>query len=429
MLYQAALATPRDLAWFLASYAREAKFRIETGELPALTGIRAALEEALGLKFEGKRGDHFFRSTLIQTLFYGIFSAWVLWSKKHLPTDKKARFEWRMSAQHLACPILRKLFYEVAEPGQLETMNLPEVLDWAGAALNRVDRAAFFANFEEGHAVQYFYEPFLEAFDPELRKDLGVWYTPIEVVKYMVARVDAELRNTLGVADGLADPNVYILDPCCGTGAYLVEVLRKIAETLGEKGADDLAGQDLKKAALERVFGFEILPAPFVVAHLQLGLLLQSLGASLSEAKHERARVFLTNALTGWEPVNASQATRLSRNGGGTRGGRPREARHADPGDSRKSPVQQFRRHRQHGRGKRAVGGVPNDEGRSAAARTGPQRSVRAVLPHGRAAHRGEHRQGHRLVHFELFLAGWPIVHVECASAIWRRSITSGSTA
>jgi hypothetical protein len=303
MLYQAALATPRDLAWFLASYAHEAKFRIEAGEMPALTGIRAALEEALGLKFEGKRGDHFFRSTLIQTLFYGIFSAWVLWSKKHPPTDKKARFQWEMSAQHLRVPILRKLFHEVVEPGQLETMNLPEVLDWAGSVLNRVDRAAFFANFEEGHAVQYFYEPFLEAFDPELRKDLGVWYTPVEVVKYMVARVDAELRNTLGVEDGLADPNVYILDPCCGTGAYLVEVLRKIAETLAKKGTDDLCGQDLKKAALERVFGFEILPAPFVVAHLQLGLLLQSLGASLSEAKHERARVFLTNALTGWEPV------------------------------------------------------------------------------------------------------------------------------
>ena len=75
MLYQAPLATPKDLAWFLASYAREAKFRIEAGELPALAGIRTALEEALGLKFEGARGDHFFRSALIQTLFYGIFRA------------------------------------------------------------------------------------------------------------------------------------------------------------------------------------------------------------------------------------------------------------------------------------------------------------------------------------------------------------------
>jgi hypothetical protein len=303
MLYQVPLATPRDLAWFLASYAREAKFRIEAGELAALAGIRSALEEALGLRFEGVRGDHFFRSALIQTLFYGVFSAWVLWSKSHPPTDRKARFEWGMSAHYLRVPILRKLFHELAEPGQLETMNLPEVLNWAGAALNRVDRGPFFATFEEGHAVQYFYEPFLEAFDPQLRKDLGVWYTPIEVVKYMVARVDGELRNTLGVSDGLADPRVYVLDPCCGTGAYLVEVIKHIHDTLRRKGGDALLGQDLKRAAMDRVFGFEILPAPFVVAHLQLGLLLQRLGAPFSAKRNERAAVYLTNALTGWQPV------------------------------------------------------------------------------------------------------------------------------
>jgi hypothetical protein len=105
MLYQAALATPRDLAWFLASYAREAKFRIEAGDLPALVSIRTALEDALGLTFQGARGDHFFRSALIQTLFYGIFSAWVLWSKDHPPTDKRSRFEWGMAARYLRVPI------------------------------------------------------------------------------------------------------------------------------------------------------------------------------------------------------------------------------------------------------------------------------------------------------------------------------------
>jgi len=152
------------------------------------------------------------------------------------------------------------------------------------------------------HAVQYFYEPFLEAFDPELRKDLGVWYTPTEVVRYMVARVDTVLREELDRPDGLASPDVFVLDPCCGTGAYLVEVLRRIGETLKEKGGDALLAEDLKRAAMERVFGFEILPAPFVVAHLQLGLLLQSLGAPLSEKRSERVGVYLTNALTGWEP-------------------------------------------------------------------------------------------------------------------------------
>jgi Type I restriction-modification system methyltransferase subunit len=87
-----------------------------------------------------------------------------------------------------ACAVLRKLFHEVADPGQLEALNLNGVLDWTQSALNRIDRASFFQKFQEDHAVQYFYEPFLQAYDPELRKDLGVWYTPTEIVQYMVAR-------------------------------------------------------------------------------------------------------------------------------------------------------------------------------------------------------------------------------------------------
>ncbi|MBI3950719.1 MAG: N-6 DNA methylase [Acidobacteria bacterium] len=300
MLHAAPLAAPEDVAWFLASYARDAKARIEDVDLPALTAIREALEQALGIKFDGQKGDHFFRSTLVQTLFYGIFSAWVLWHKEN-PLCKDA-FDWKTAAYYLRVPIIQALFEQVSAPTKLKSLGLVEVLDWTGMALNRVNRAAFFDTFQEGHAVQYFYEPFLEAFDPVLRKELGVWYTPTEVVQYMVARVDTVLREELNIEDGLADPRVYVLDPCCGTGAYLVEVLKRIHATLKDQGSDALLGDDLKRAAIERVFGFEILPAPFVVAHLQLGLLLQNLDASLSEKKNERVSVYLTNALTGWEP-------------------------------------------------------------------------------------------------------------------------------
>jgi hypothetical protein len=302
MLQAAALATPKEVAWFLASYARDAKIRIEAADLPALDTLRAALEEALGLKFEGDKGEHFFRSTLVQTIFYGVFSAWVLWAQKHPPINTKARFDWRTAVWYLHVPMIRALFEQLATPAKLGPLDLVEVLDWTAAALNRVDRASFFEQFHEGQAVQYFYEPFLEAFDPELRKELGVWYTPPEIVRYMVARVDAVLRSELDIPDGLADPRVYVLDPCCGTGAYLVEVLRHIAATLKEKGGDALVGADTKRAVKERVFGFEILPAPFVVAHLQVGLYLQGLGAPLAEEGKERAGVYLTNALTGWEP-------------------------------------------------------------------------------------------------------------------------------
>ena len=298
MLQQAAIASPQDLAWFLASYAKDARARIEKSDLPALQTIRTALEDALGITFNDKKGDQFFKSTLIQTLFYGVFSAWVLWHKQGA---RRGYFDWQTAAWSLHVPMVRALFEKVATPTNLGRLDLVEVLDWTGEALNRVDRESFFAKFDEGQSVQYFYEPFLEAFDPQLRKDLGVWYTPREIVQYMVARVDTVLREELGIVDGLADENVYILDPCCGTGAFLVEVLRRINQTLSEKGEDALSGSDLKEAAKNRVFGFEILTAPFVVAHLQLGLLLQNLGVPLQDDR-ERVGIYLTNALTGWEP-------------------------------------------------------------------------------------------------------------------------------
>ena len=300
--HRATLVEPRDLAWLLASYARDGLARVEAaGDAPSLRAVRTALEEALGVRFEGERGAAFFRSTLVQTLFYGVFSAWVLWARQTPPPT--GRFNWHEAVWHLRAPVLRALFQQLSDPGRLQPLGLVEVLDWTADALDRVDRDAFFDRFSEGEAVPYFYEPFLEAFDPALRKQLGVWYTPVEVVRYMVARVDRALKDDLGIADGLAADNVYVLDPCCGTGAYLAEVLRRIAANLQDRGLGALTGAHVKRAATERVFGFEIMPAPFVVAHLQVGLAMQALDAPLADDGDERAGVFLTNALTGWEPT------------------------------------------------------------------------------------------------------------------------------
>ena len=296
------LTEPRDLARLLASYARDSLASVEANsEAVSLTAVRSALEEALGVKFEGARGAAFFRSTLVQTLFYGVFSAWVLWARQS--STQASKFNWHDTAWYLRTPVLQSLFQQMATPTQLKPFNLIEVLDWTAAALDRVDRDAFFDRFNEGEAVPYFYEPFLEAFDPDLRKQLGVWYTPTEVVRYMVARVDRALKDDLGIADGLAAENVFVLDPCCGTGAYIAEVLRRIAGNLKDQGLGALTGAQVRKAATERVFGFEIMPAPFVVAHLQVGLTMQDLDAPLAEDGTERAGIFLTNALTGWEPT------------------------------------------------------------------------------------------------------------------------------
>ena len=180
LLHNAPLAEPKDVATILASYAHDARLRIERADLPALENLRKALEDSLGLHFEGDKGEHFFRSTLVQTLFYGVFSAWFLWARRRdagqpkksfadkihdsqAPYTVSGPFDWRSAHWLLRVPMLRALFVQVADPARLGSLGLIEVLDWTAAALNRVDRAAFFHSFDEGHAVQYFYEPFLHA--------------------------------------------------------------------------------------------------------------------------------------------------------------------------------------------------------------------------------------------------------------------------
>jgi len=131
MQYQAVLESPRDVAWFLASYARDARIRIEGVDLPALSNLRAALEAGLGLTFDNEEGEHFFRSTLIQTLFYGMFSAWLLWRKK--PASSTSTFDWRSAAWELKVPMVQALFHQLADPTRLGPLGLEEVLDWGAA--------------------------------------------------------------------------------------------------------------------------------------------------------------------------------------------------------------------------------------------------------------------------------------------------------
>ncbi|MCE2455979.1 MAG: N-6 DNA methylase [Gemmatimonadetes bacterium] len=420
-----ALAEPKDLAWLLASYARDGLARVEAaGSVPSLVAVRAAMEEALGIRFEDERGERFFRSTLVQTLFYGVFAAWVLWScEQDGMTDAlrdstgsarggrngSPRFRWREAVWHLRAPVLRALFQQLADPGRLKPLGLVEVLDWTSAALDRVDRTAFFSRFNEGEAVPYFYEPFLEAFDPVLRKQLGVWYTPTEVVRYMVARVDGALKDDLGIPAGLAAEHVYVLDPCCGTGAYLAEVLRRISRNLGDQGLGALSGAAVRRAATERVFGFEIMPAPFVVAHFASRSHHAESGCTAGGGRvgagrgvsHQRADRL---GAAGEQAVAVPGTRRRARTLGSGETGRP------DPGDPRQPALQRVCGNGG-GRGTRTLDSLPHDGTRAEAPRPRPERSLRQVLPHGGAAHRREDGPGRGLLHLQLLVARRAVLH------------------
>ena len=299
----APICDPFSLARILARQARHAK-----ADLPAkFDAVKPLLEDyqkALGLSFSDEQGADFFRSSLIQTAYYGIFAGWALWYR----ANDGRPFEWDRMDRYLKIPFLGKLFFEFKHPDRLAELQLAPHLERAAETLGRVDKGVFFSRFsvpdvrkQEDAAVgalTYFYEPFLEAFDPELRKELGVWFTPPEIVRYQVQKVDRLLREQLGCPHGFADEQVVVLDPCCGTGAYLLEVVRCIAADLHARGDDALVGPSVLQAVTNRVLGFEILTAPFVIAQLQLYLVLSELGVETKGSV--RPGVFLTNALTGW---------------------------------------------------------------------------------------------------------------------------------
>ena len=321
----APVAEPESLARIFARQARLAKQDLPSEFSHAVRPLLEDFGKALGITFGGDEGEEFFRSSLVQTAFYGLFSGWVLWHAE----GAQGVFEWSKVPSYLKIPFLGNLFFEFQHPTRLKELKLAKHLDTATATLARVDRKHFFNRFSipdiedevlrEGAAltsaaITYFYEPFLAAFDPDLRKELGVWYTPWEIVRYQVRRVDRLLRQELGCPRGFADESVVVLDPACGTGAYLVEILRCIAWQLREEGQDALMPAMLLEAFTTRIFGFEILMAPFVVALLQLYLVLTKLGADLDAVFAQtagvgggRLGVMLTNSLTGWSTEQALQ--------------------------------------------------------------------------------------------------------------------------
>jgi hypothetical protein len=300
----ARIGSPADLAKILARQARDAKAAMPD-DLKPVKPLLDDYRQALGLAFDvdDEKGARFFRSSLVQSIFYALFAAWILWDKEAADNES---FEVEHAHQYLPIPFLDALLHDIRHPARMKHLGLEAHFARAIKTLNRIDRPLFRSRMSfptiDGQttiaAITYFYEPFLEAFDPQLREELGVWYTPPEIVRYQVQRVHYLLKAELGRPRGLADPDVVVLDPCCGTGAYLLEVARCIAAELKHEGDESSLGLELARAFHERVIGFEILTAPFAIAQLQLYLLLDQLGSRPDSA--HRLAIFLTNALSGW---------------------------------------------------------------------------------------------------------------------------------
>ncbi len=147
----------------------------------------------------------------------------------------------------------------------------------------------------------YFYEDYLKAYDPAMRKGRGVYYTPPPVVNFIVRSIDDILKDSFGIPEGLADHRrVTVLDFACGTGTFLLEVCQRIFDNIGgpDAGRADLIVRD---HILKNLFGFEYLIAPYTIAHLKLSQYVHDQGHPLHN--DERLQVFLTNTVEPIEPI------------------------------------------------------------------------------------------------------------------------------
>ena len=286
---QVEIASPEVLARYLARRTRELQTQIATtlaDEDSEIFGMFSAFKELL---ISTLTPDDF-ADMYAQTLAYGLFAARCTLSNathfsRHTATAALPRSN----------PFLVRLFYHVASP-TLET-NITYILDDIAKLLQNVQtemlRTAFAArNHLEDPAI-HFYETFLAEYDSQRRVDRGVYYTPPQVISYIVRSVDSLLKTALNRPDGLADDNTFILDPATGTGGFLLTVLDHIREYVAETYGAGEWTQYVNAQLVRRIFGFELLVAPYTIAHLKLSLFLQAQGWRTDE----RLGIYLTNTL------------------------------------------------------------------------------------------------------------------------------------
>ncbi len=283
--------------------------------------IRIAIETAL--KMEDRGGTlhqqiEAFRKTLLhditvskfadmyaQTICYGLFMA--------RANHSSGRFTRQMAPFLLpkSNPFLREMFDHIAG------IHLDDRIVWAvdnlAELFHNADMHSILLDFGKRSSgkdpILHFYEDFLTAYDPRLRKSRGVYYTPEPAVSFIVRSVDKILKRDFNLSHGLADAakieksgangkretvhKVQILDPAAGTGSFLHGVVDHIRRSfIGNEGLwQGYVDNDL----LPRLFGFELLMAPYTIAHLKVGMLLKESAYEFKEDK--RLKIYLTNSL------------------------------------------------------------------------------------------------------------------------------------
>ncbi len=262
-----------------------------------------------------------FADAFAQTLGYGLFLA-------KLNAGETTTITLRNAKQHISTnfALLRELVNFLDELDQDEYRGIRWLVEEILSIMNTLDLTAIREDLSFSKRLGqpsltpderelfakdpyvYFYEDFLRAYDKDISKRRGVYYTPPPVVNFIVRAVNDILKDTFGIAHGLADrKRVTVLDFATGTGTFLLEVLHHIFETVSEGVRNHI----VKEHVLKNLYGFEYLIAPYTVAHLKLSQFLHDKGYAMQPG--ERLNIYLTNTLEPIEPQRNFLLPALSR--------------------------------------------------------------------------------------------------------------------
>jgi len=318
------IATPKELALRMACLTHHIRDMIVTAfhtghASTTLRELHRAFEETLvpDLKVPD------FADMFAQTLAYGLFAAGV----NH--DESRGPFRRLGAAAEIpkTNPFLRRLFNAITGT-DLDDEPYVGFVDDLAQLLDETDIPAVLADFGKRGVGQdptlHFYETFLKEYDPQIREMRGVYYTPEPVVSYIVRSVDHLLKTRFGCPQGLADEStvaytrpgadgeereetshrVLILDPACGTGTFLYAVIDLIREQFIRQGNVGMWPGYVRQHLLPRLFGFELMMAPYAVAHLKLAMQLAAQDMPQEQRANwtcdltdERLGVYLTNTL------------------------------------------------------------------------------------------------------------------------------------
>jgi len=225
-----------------------------------------------------------------QTITYGLFAA---------RTRSKDKFNRKLAYDYIpqTIGILRDVFQFISLgslPSQMEWIidDISEVL-----AVTDVYKILddYFRKGKGSDPIVHFYETFLAEYDPKTREKRGVYYTPEPVVSYIVRSLQKILKTHFTRPEGLAQPNVTVLDPAAGTLTFLAEATKLAVEEFVQRYGEGAKGSFIKGHVLKNFYAFELMMAPYTIGHIKMSFWLEELGYKLEG--DERFKLYLTNTL------------------------------------------------------------------------------------------------------------------------------------